>query len=312
VTIDENTVTAARLLLDQLGLTPDDLHWTPVVAPTFADYLPIVRAAAGKGANRTYGTYWDRIHSAYGDRRLDQVDATDIETLMRETMANTVRRRNSRGGAYAGEHLIAAMRALYARAIADHLVHPRYNPAAAVAKPGRPSNNRRALSNPELTAINRIATTTGDDPVLDTLLLRLHHETACRRQAAVLLQEDDLDEQWCLLRLREKNQAIRWQPISPTLTRALADHRTHRGTGYASPEPLLRYRDRDPLTTRRYDTLWERVGEHLPWVAAQNISIHWIRHTTLTWVERNYGHGIARAYAGHHPLCQTGVRHRIS
>ena len=26
---------------------------------------------------------------------------------------------------------------------------------------------------------------------------------------------------------------------------------------------------------------------------------HWIRHTTLTWVERNFGYAVARAYAGH-------------
>jgi hypothetical protein len=148
VTIDNNTVTAARLLLDQLGLTPDDLHWTPVEAPTFAEYLPVVRAAAGSGAKRTYGSYWDRIHSAYATRHLDQVAATDIEILMRETMANTVPRRNSRGGTSAGEHLLAAMRAIYARAIADKLVHPRCNPAAAVPKPHRPANNRRALSTP--------------------------------------------------------------------------------------------------------------------------------------------------------------------
>ena len=38
---------------------------------------------------------------------------------------------------------------------------------------------------------------------------------------------------------------------------------------------------------------------HLPWVRTQQISIHWIRHTTLTWVERNFGYAVARAYAGH-------------
>jgi integrase/recombinase XerC len=27
--------------------------------------------------------------------------------------------------------------------------------------------------------------------------------------------------------------------------------------------------------------------------------MHWIRHTTLTWVERNFGYAVARAYAGH-------------
>ena len=39
--------------------------------------------------------------------------------------------------------------------------------------------------------------------------------------------------------------------------------------------------------------------KQLPWVAAQEISTHWLRHATLTWVERHYGYGIARAYAGH-------------
>jgi hypothetical protein len=63
--------------------------------------------------------------------------------------------------------------------------------------------------------------------------------------------------------------------------------------------PLLRYRDGRPITVRRYDYLWNRVGEHLPWAARQGITAHWLRHTTLTWVERNFGYAVARAYAGH-------------
>ena len=46
-------------------------------------------------------------------------------------------------------------------------------------------------------------------------------------------------------------------------------------------------------------TTWTRLGRHLPWVRTQQISMHWIRHTTLTWVERNFGYAVARAYAGH-------------
>ena len=50
-------------------------------------------------------------------------------------------------------------------------------------------------------------------------------------------------------------------------------------------------------------TVWyhgrPRIGRRLPWVQTQQISIHWIRHTTLTWVERNFGYAVARAYAGH-------------
>jgi hypothetical protein len=61
---------------------------------------------------------------------------------------------------------------------------------------------------------------------------------------------------------------------------------------------LLRYTNGRPITTRRYDHLWQRIGRHLPWVATQSISTHWLRHTTLTWVERNFGYAIARAYAG--------------
>jgi hypothetical protein len=64
-------------------------------------------------------------------------------------------------------------------------------------------------------------------------------------------------------------------------------------------DPILRYHDGRPLTSRRCDHLWKRLGHRLPWVAAQDISTHWLRHTTLTWVERHYGYGIARAHAGH-------------
>jgi hypothetical protein len=36
-----------------------------------------------------------------------------------------------------------------------------------------------------------------------------------------------------------------------------------------------------------------------PALGPQQISTHWLRHTTLTWVERNFGYAVARAYAGH-------------
>lgn len=64
-------------------------------------------------------------------------------------------------------------------------------------------------------------------------------------------------------------------------------------------ERLLRYRDGRPITHRRYGHLWVRIGQRLPWVATQQVSTHWLRHTTLTWVERNFSYATARAYAGH-------------
>lgn len=292
------TLTTARLLLAELGVSPDELLWTPVTPPTFAEYLPTVIAAAGPGARRTYGTYWDRILSEFADHQLDQVCVTDIEILMNHTIGATVTRRTARNGIYAAEHLLAALRAIYTRAVADRLLPPHHNPAAQVRKPRRPPNNRRALTNAELTEINHTTAHSGNDTTLDTLLLRLHTETACRRRAALLLRESDIDQRWCLLQLREKNHNTRWQPASPTLITALVNHRHHRGIGDPDAS-LLRYRDHTPLTTRRYDHLWTRLGHELPWVAAQNITTHWLRHTTISWVERHFGYGIARAYAGH-------------
>lgn len=120
-----------------------------------------------------------------------------------------------------------------------------------------------------------------------------------RVREKTLLREIDLDSEWDLIRLEEKRDAVRWQPVSPSLMQALLQHRAERGSGQPTTKPLLRYLDATPLTTRRYDHLWKRVGDRLPWVAAQGISTHWLRHTTLTWVERRYGYGVARAYGGH-------------
>ena len=53
---------------------------------------------------------------------------------------------------------------------------------------------------------------------------------------------------------------------------------------------MPRYADGRPITSGRYDHLWTRIGRRLPWVRTQQISMHWIRHTTLTWVE---GRGVA-------------------
>ncbi|MEU4394025.1 site-specific integrase [Kribbella sp. NPDC023855] len=142
-----------------------------------------------------------------------------------------------------------------------------------------------------------MAATTGNDPALDSLILRLHTETACRRGGALALTPNDLDATQCLIRLSEKGETVRWQPVSPTLMSHLLHHAESRST--PPNGQLLRYADGRPITKRRYDHLWDRIGRHLPWVATQQISTHWLRHTTLTWVERNHGYATARAFAGH-------------
>jgi integrase/recombinase XerC len=153
------------------------------------------------------------------------------------------------------------------------------------------------VADARLAEICHVAATTGDDPELDILILRMHTETACRRGGALALSPLDLDRDQCLVLLREKGETVRWQPVSPTLMAALVRHAEERHAPAAGR--LLRYRNGRPITYRRYDGLWTRIGTHLPWARTQGISTHWLRHTTLTWVKRNFGFAVAQAYAGH-------------
>ncbi|MFI5896597.1 tyrosine-type recombinase/integrase [Actinoplanes sp. NPDC051513] len=242
----------------------------------------------------------------WGPRRLDEPTPLEIRQFAEEVRRHAVVRRNHRGGAAAAEHLISALRCVYHYAIADRLLDPADNPATRVDKPRRQPSLRHALPDAALAAIIAVAAETGNDPGLDSLILRLHVETACRRGGALALRRQDLDVEQCLVLLREKGQTQRWQPVSPTLMAALVAHDDERGNG-APAGQLLRYHNGKPVGRRRYDHLWQRIGKHLPWVAVQQISVHWLRHTTLTWVERHYSYAIARAYAGHADSSDAGA-----
>ncbi|CAM3407052.1 site-specific integrase [Kibdelosporangium persicum] len=291
---------AAKLVLAGMGLSAQHLLTEPDTrppAPTFAEYIPIVSAAVGAGTRRVYSSYWNRILTQWGHRRLDEPTSSDVRALVEHVKATVVPRRNSRGGRSAAEHLIAALRCVYRHAEDDDLIHKDDNPARKVDKPRRLPSTRRAVADNRLAEINTTAATTGNDPALDTLLLRLHPETACRRAGALALRPQDLDPDQCLIFLREKGDTVRWQPVFPTLMTHLVHHAEDRHA--PRDKQLLRYRNGQPITSRRYDHLWHRIGQHLPWVATQQISTHWLRHTTLTWVERNFGYAVARAFAGH-------------
>ena len=299
--VPASNIAAARLLLKKMGIDPADLLQDPAESldiPTFADYTPRVSRAVSPGTRRVYSTYWNRIIEAWGPRLITSVSPLEISQLAEDTKANVIPRRNARGGRGAAEHLIGALRCMYRHATADGFMSEADNPAARVPKPRRLPTSRMALPRGRLAEISDVAASTGDDPALDALIIRLHAETACRRGGALTLTPEDLDPEHCLIRLREKGGTERWQPVSPTLMAHLLAHAESRG-GLDSGERLLRYATGKPITARRYDYLWNRLGGHLPWVKTQQVSTHWIRHTILTWVERRFGFAVAQAYAGH-------------
>ena len=112
--------------------------------------------------------------------------------------------------------------AIHNRAIADGLIDQKDSvPHTASPKPRRLPNTRRALTAWELEQINTTARISGDDAVLDALLLRLHTETACGRGGALGIRLEDPDR--CLVKLREKRpqrvgarRGSRWRPGHPT------------------------------------------------------------------------------------------------
>ncbi|MGP4017686.1 hypothetical protein [Saccharopolyspora sp. 5N708] len=187
-------------------------------------------------------SYWNRIENHWGNRRLDEPTPSEIKQLVEYIKTHVVARRNGRGGRSAGEHLIAALRCFYRHAEDDGHISP------------------------------------ADNPALDTLLLPLHTETACRG-GALALRPQDLDPTQCLVFLREKGETVRWHPVSPTLTTHLQHHAEQRGAPRTAQ--LLRYTSGRPIITRRYDHLWHRIGIHLPWVATRDtagIDINFNKH----------------------------------
>jgi hypothetical protein len=196
-------VEAALLVLERMGLSPADLAVEP-------DRRALGRPAPGRA-------------DTVGDPGSDGVRQDP-----RGGPPQRPRRPRRRGAPGGGAALpVPARRGGRTIAEAD-------NPARKVAKPHRLPSTRRAVPDTRLAEINQAAATTGDDPALDTLLLRLHTETACRR-GALALRPDDLDPDQCLIRLQEKGEAIRWQPISPTL-RCVARQRS--STTGCAPDDL--------------------------------------------------------------------------
>jgi integrase/recombinase XerC len=151
------------VLLERMGLSPADLAAIPqprTPMPTFAEYVPVMSAAISGRTRRAYGSYWNRVLDHWGGRRLDEPTPSEIRQLMAYVKTHVVTRRNARGGRSAEEHLVAALRCLYRRAVDDGLIAEADNPARKVAKPRRLPTTRRALPDARLAEINQAAAAT--------------------------------------------------------------------------------------------------------------------------------------------------------
>src|SRR5260370_24149250 len=116
------TIDAARLLLERMGVSPAALPAEPAQRASvllLGEYIPRVADAVGHGTRRVYSSYWNQVLNRWGSRSLAEVTALDISQLAEQAKANAIRRRNSRGGRSAAEHMLAALRCVYRHAVAD-------------------------------------------------------------------------------------------------------------------------------------------------------------------------------------------------
>lgn len=300
-------VSQVLALAESMGITVDELaaasaHNMDRPSVSVRDYLPAVEAASTDGAKLTYRPYWRLLVTRLGDQAIAAVKPSDLRALALEAQRRAVRRSNSRGGTSARENCVAALRAYFRLAVEDGLIDE--SPADKVQKPRRRASRRRGFTDAELLKIYEVTQSGGDDPVLDSLVLRFHLETGARRAGALGLRRRDLDVQRQSVRLREKNNTERWQPVSKTLLDALIDHADLRRATNGEDAVFRRLPRRGatvgvPMSRRRYNTLVGRWARELPWVREQGVSIHWCRHHATSAIERIAGYAVARAFAGH-------------
>lgn len=289
---------ALRAVAAQFEATREDLE--RIAGTLSTSTVPTLGEFAGQVlellSGRTLGTYRHhilRLVDEFGDRRLDEVQPLELERLAVRTRRDALELRDAKHGFGAQESFVNATRFLFT--CAQKAGHLRENPSVALARPRRRRSVRRALSSDELAALFDAVMTTSRDPELDVLILAFARETACRREGILNLRVADVQPVPSVM-LYEKFDEQREIPISEQLERAL---RAHVRARPSSTDAVFRYRDGQPLTDRRFDTLFKRVGDHLPWAKSLGVSLHWIRYSTLTDIRMSSGERVASAYAGH-------------
>ena len=210
-------VEAALVLLERMGLSPADLAAVPQdrkPVPTSPSTSRSCRrrsapgpggpmARTGTGSSSTGVPAPGRAH-AVGDPAADG--------LRQDPRGGPPQRpgRPQRGGAPCGRTALPVPAG--GRRRADRRGG---QPGPEGGQAAAPADHPAGAAGHPAGQINEVAATTGDDPELDTLMLRLHTETACRRGGALALRPQDLDPDQCLVLLREKGETVRWQPVSP-------------------------------------------------------------------------------------------------
>ena len=293
------TTAQDRAIIEALGLLPDDLRTLAELienaGPTVLVHQIAEDELAALPDNHRYAPSLRRLITWAGDTEASKVSASDIASWARRAGEESLQQANARHGVGASEAFVLAARAAYSRAIAAGDL--RDNPAAAVDLPSRPASQRSALSCDQLRQAHLSLLAHSRDADLDDLVFQLLRETACRRGGVIGLTAPNLAPAARTIRLIEKYGKDRWQPVSAHLMDRLLAHRE--GRSCSGDCTLVMHRaNGGHLNNKWFEGFGSRI-QHLPWAAELGVTAHWLRHTTLTDIERLAGVRIAGAYAGH-------------
>ena len=273
--------------------------------PTIDVFIEVALATATEATRGVYGPalYWYAAQvredgERIGSLRVNVPTGHDLDVLVALRQVEALRDPRARHGRCAGEHLVGALRLLYRQAARANYLLTSSSPASDLKLPRRPKSTRRDLDADELRELFEFAIALAEDPELVETYLWLLRETAARRGGALSLRLGGLDHRRRTCHLIEKGREERDNPASRSLLVRLDSFARSRGASHPD-DRVLRFRDGHPFSNRGVNCIFAAVQAELPWAEALGVSSHFIKHTTLTDIERVAGYRVAQAYGGH-------------
>lgn len=273
------------------------------------EHVELVVERLANGTKGTYKAYLERLVDMFGDSRVVDITVTDLHAFTKDVINSRVKRRNSNDDRLP-ENCVGALRCIFSSAVDEGLRSD--NPALKIEKPRRVAKEpRRALTRAEIIELVNVTRRDSNDADLDVLIMRFVLETGCRREGVLNLTEEDIDVNNNQVRLSEKGGVVRWQPVTAELIVELLAHVNSRQTD-RSVNKVFRNQLQGkqtlhrPITRKRIEGLTAVWSQALSWVQQQGVSLHWLRHTAITNVDRLAGPSVAQGFAGHQPSSVTG------
>ena len=265
---------------------------------------------------RTYNTQWKRLEAKLGallvrevtlekvlefcaEGATGAVDKHRVSDVKREAAGKPIKIRD---GAQTYNHALGAFSVVLTYAVEQGYI--KTTPLRKVKRRELQPSNRRGLTVEQVDAIMYTALNGGNDPVLDYLLLWTMLETASRIGGLIRLRVGDIDVKNQYIIFREKGSKYHKHPVTRALAAALVQLAAERGSTKPH-DPLFRYHPDAqgkgrPMKAKRFETLWARIQRELEFAREEEITSHWYRHTSTTFVSR-IAPRVAATWAGHTP-----------